>query len=103
MSLAGSLLTLNLSLKKVTAPILNSRPIALISGLSKAFESILNKKIMRYISVHSLLSDCQYDFRKDRSTGDLLDFLTESWSSSFRDFGETSAVGLDIWKDFKRV
>ena len=35
-----------------------------------------------------------------RSTGDLLAFFTESWSSSFRDFGETFAVALDISKAF---
>ena len=75
--------------------------IALISCLSKAFESLLNK-IMRHLSAHNLLSDCQYGFRKGRSTGDLA-FLTESWSSSFRDVSETFAVGLDISKAFDRV
>ena len=52
--LAGSLLTLNLSLKRVNPPILQS-------------------------------------------------FLTESWSSFFRDFGKTFAVGLDVSKAFNRV
>ena len=33
----------------------------------------------------------------------ILLFLTESWSSSFRDFGETFAVSLDISKAFNRV
>ena len=81
----------------------NYRPIALISCLSKAFESILNKKILKHLSDHNLLSDHQYGFRKGRSTGDLLAFLTESWSSSLRDFGETFAVALDISKAFDRV
>ncbi len=67
----------------------NYRPIALTSCLSKAFESILNKKILKPLSDHNLLSDHQYSFRKGRSTGDLLAFSTESWSSSLRDFGET--------------
>ena len=71
-------------------------PIALISCLSKAFESVLYK-IIRHLSAHNLLSDCQYGFRKGWSTDDLA-FLTESWSSSFRDFGETFAVSLDISK-----
>ena len=81
----------------------NYRPIALISCLSEAFETILNKKIMKYLSGHNRLSDCQHGFRKGRSTGDLLPLPTESWSSSFRDFGETFAVGLDISKAFDRV
>ena len=58
---------------------------------------------MRHLSAHNLLSDCQYGFRKGRSTGDLLAFLTEFWSSSFRDFGEIFAVVLDILKAFDRV
>ena len=57
---------------------------------------------MRHLSAHNLLSDCQYGFLKGRSTCDLA-FLTESWSSSFWDFGETFAVGLDISKAFDRV
>ena len=81
----------------------NYRPIALISCISKAFESILNKMILKHLSAHNLLSDRQYGFRKGRSTGDLLAFLTESWSSSFRNFGETFAVALDISKAFDRV
>ena len=81
----------------------NYRPIALTSCLSKAFESILNKKILKHLSTHNLLSDHQYGFRKGRSTGDLLAFLTESWSSSLRDFGESFAVALDISKAFDRV
>ena len=81
----------------------NYRPITFISCLSKAFESVLNKKIMRHLSIHSLLSDCQYGFRKGWSTGDLLAFLSESWSSSLRDFSETFAVDLDISKALDRV
>ena len=80
----------------------NYRSIDLISCLSKAFESVFNEKIMRYLSAHNLLSDCQYGFQKGWSTGDLV-FLTESWSSSFRDFGETFAVGFDTSKAFDRV
>ena len=57
---------------------------------------------MRHLSVHNLLSDCHYGFWKGRSTGDLA-FLTESCSSSFRDFGETFTVGLNISKAFDRV
>ena len=81
----------------------NYRPIALISCISKVFESILNRKIMKHLSSHNLLSDRQYGFRQGRSTGDLLTFLSDSWSSSFRDFGETFAVALDISKAFDRV
>ena len=48
----------------------NYRPLTLISCLSKVFESVLNKKIIRHLSTHNLLSDYPYGFRKGRSTGD---------------------------------
>ena len=51
----------------------------------------------------ALLSDHQYGFRKARSTGDLLSYLTHIWSSSLRDFGESFVVALDISKAFDRV
>ncbi len=54
------------------------RPIALFSCLSKAFESILNRKIQNHLSTSDLLSDRQYGFRKGRSIGDLLSLLTDS-------------------------
>ena len=58
---------------------------------------------MKHPSAHNLLSDYHYGFRKGRSTGYLLAFLAESWSSSFTDFGETFIVGLDISEAFNRV
>ncbi len=79
------------------------RPIALLSCLSKAFESILNRKIQKHLSTSDLLSDRQYGFRKGRSAGELLSLLTDSWSSSLSRFGETFSVALDISKAFDRV
>ena len=81
----------------------NYRPIALTSSLSKIFETILNSHFLRYLERLSLLSDHQYDFRKARSTGDLLSCCTHLWSSSLRDYGETFVVALDISKAFDRV
>ncbi len=79
------------------------RPIALLSCFSKPFETILNKRFLNHLSTSNLLSDRQYGFRKERSTGDLLAFLNNSWSSSLRCFGETFVVALDISKAFDRV
>ncbi len=81
----------------------NYRPIALISCLSKAFESILNRKFLKHLSSFNLLSDHRYGFRKGRCTGDLFAFLTDSWLSSLSYFGETFTVALDISKAFDRV
>ncbi len=57
----------------------------------------------QHLSSFSLFSDHQYGFRKERSTGDLLAFLTDSWSSTLCRFGETFAVALDILKAVDRV
>ncbi len=63
----------------------------------------VNRKFLKHLSSFNLLSDHQYGFRKGHSTGDLLAFLTHSWSSSFSRFSETFAVALDISKAFDRV
>ncbi len=77
----------------------NYRQVALLSCLSKAFESILNRNIQMHLSTSDLLSDPQYRFRKGRSTGDLPSLLTASGSSSLSRFGGTYSVALDISKD----
>ena len=81
----------------------NYRPIALTSILSKVFESILNRKVWKHPKSSTLISDRQYGFRKERSTGDLQSLLSDTWSSAFRSFGESFAVALDISKAFDRV
>ena len=70
--------------------------------LSKVFESVLNRNIQRHLSAHNLLSDRQYGIRSGRSTGDLLAFITDSWSSSFKGFSKTFVVALDLSKSFDR-
>ena len=81
----------------------NYRPIALTSSISKLFESILNTQILKHLERCKKLSDHQYGFRKARSTGDLLSYVTHLWSTSLRDHGESFVVALDISKAFDRV
>ncbi len=80
----------------------NCRPTALLSCLSKAYETILNRMILKHLSATNLLSDRQYGFRRGRSTGDL-DFHTNSWLSSLSRLGETFAVALDMSRVFNRI
>ena len=56
----------------------NYSPISLTSVLSKVFESTLNNKIWKHHNSSNLISDRQYGFRKERSTGNLLFLLFES-------------------------
>ena len=81
----------------------NYRPIALTSTVAKVFETLLNSHFIKHLESNNLLSDHQYGFRKARSTGDLLSYLTHVWSSSLRNFGESFVVALDISKAFDRV
>ena len=81
----------------------NYRPIALTSTIAKVFETLLNAHFINHLESNCLLSDHQYGFRKARSTGDLLSYLTDLWSSSLRDFGESFIIALDISKAFDRV
>ena len=66
-------------------------------------ESIRNHKLMNYLEHNSLLNDRQYGFRKNRSTGDLMALLTETWHRSVHFFGESKVVALDISKAFDWV
>src|SRR6201990_1423295 len=81
----------------------NYRIIALTCILSKIFETLLNSHFLDHLESHSLLSDHQYGFRRSRSTGDILSYLTDLWSSALRDHGETCVVALDISKAFDHV
>ena len=81
----------------------NYRPIALTSAVAKVFETLLNSHFIKHLESNDLLSDHQYGFRKARSTGDLLSYLTYTWSSSLRNLGESLVVTLDISKAFDRV
>ena len=40
---------------------------------------------------------------KNRCTGDLIAFFTETWNRSIHFFGENKVVALDISKTFDRV
>ena len=81
----------------------NYRPISITCTISKVFETILNDHFLKHLENNSLLSDHQYGFRRARSTGDLLSYVTSIWSSALKDFGESFAVDLDISKAFDRV
>ncbi|CAK1580278.1 unnamed protein product [Parnassius mnemosyne] len=66
-------------------------------------EFIINCQLMRYLEDHQLISDRQYGFRRGRSAGDLLVYLTRRWAEVVQSKGEALAVILDIAKAFDRV
>ncbi len=81
----------------------NYCPIAFLSCLSKAFETILNTKILKHLSASNLLSNHHYGFHKGNFIGDHVAFLTNSWSSYLSCFSGTFAIVLDMSKAFNRA
>ena len=71
--------------------------------VDEVFETLLNSHFIKHLKSNTLLSDHQYGFRKARSTGYLLSYLTYVWSSSLRNFGESFVIALDISMAFDRV
>ena len=98
--LLGSMLLFSLFLRRVTAP--TPPTIALLLSL-RLLLRFRNSHFIKHLESNNLLSDHQFCFRKARSTGDLLSYLTHVWSSSLRNFGESFVVALDISKAFDRV
>ena len=79
------------------------RPISLLPIISKIFEHLLSKVIISHLEDHNLLSDCQYGFRKQRSTADALALVTARINKILDVGGESRLVALDISKAFDRV
>ena len=66
-------------------------------------ERVLNSKLLAYLEDNELLSDHQYGFRRGRSTGDLLVYVTHCWGEAIEKHFGALAVTLDILKGFDRV
>ena len=101
--LLGSMHLFSLFLRRVTAPTPPTIALLLSFRLLLRFSKLLNSHFIKHLESNNLLSDHQYGFRKARSTGDLLSYLTHVWSSSLKNFGESFVVALDISKAFDRV
>ena len=89
--------------RKVTAPTPPTITLLVSLRLLLRFSKLCLTPTSSSISNLSLLSDHQYGSHKARSTWDLLSYLTNAWSSSLRNFGESFVVALDISKAFDRV
>ena len=99
--LPGSMLTYNLFLRRMTAPIPQTTVLLL---WFPAFLKVLSLSLTEgFRGIYPLTTFylSQYGFRSERSTGDRLAFFTNSWSSSFwGDFSAMFSVALDISKAF---
>ena len=71
--------------------------------VSKAFEKLVNNRIVDHLEKCGLFSDFQYGFRSSRSTADLLTVVSDKVSRACNRSGATQAVALDISKAFDSV
>ena len=81
----------------------NYRPVSLTSVLCKLLESNINGEVIIHLSIHNLLSDNQFGFRKNRST--ILQLLTvmEDWTDALDNNLQVHTVYLDLKKAFDSV
>nr|CAH7717679.1 unnamed protein product [Callosobruchus chinensis] len=70
---------------------------------SKVMEKCVNQELMEYLELLQLINDRQYGFRHQRSTGDLLAYVTHVWNKLIHSFGEAHVVALDILKAFDQL
>ena len=90
----------SLFLRRVTAPTPSTIAQLLSLQLLLKFSKLLNSHFIKHLESNNLLSDHQHSFRKARSTGNHLSYLTHAWSSYLRNFGESFIIALDISKAF---
>ena len=81
----------------------NYHPVSLLSVVSKAFEKLVNNRIVDHLKNCGLFSDFQYHFGSSRSIVDILTVVSDIIASAFNRFRAAQAVALDISGAFNRV
>ena len=79
------------------------RPIALLSTLGKALESIVASRLLYLGTEHTLIPENHFDGRKGTTTEHALHMLTEKISSIWRQKRVCSLLCLDVIKAFNNV
>lgn len=81
----------------------NYRGITLVSCLSKLFTSILNARIETFCNNYAIISDCQFGFRKGKSTVDAI-FILQSVIKHYLNNNKRLYVGfIDLKSCFDSI
>ena len=81
----------------------NYRPISLTSVVVKIMERIIHRQLIYALESHNLLHDCQFGFRRKRSTVSLLLQAVHDWAGSLNHRNSTHCLFLDLAKAFDSV
>ena len=81
----------------------NYRPISLLSPFSKIYERHLHTQIINFINKHNILHPFQYGFRKNYSTEQAINQISEQLISNMEDKLYSCAVFLDLAKAFDTI
>lgn len=81
----------------------NYRPISILPQFSKILEKLFDARLESFIDKHNLLSDCQYGFRKNRSTAHALIDLTEEVTNNIDNSLFTIGIFIDLQKAFDTI
>ena len=71
--------------------------------ISKMFERIIAKQLTNFLEDHHLQSPRQFDFRRGRSTSDILLLLSNSWHDALDPGRPSLMIALDITGAFDCV
>ena len=81
----------------------NYQPISLLPIVSKLLEQFVFNNFSQHLEVNSLLPECQYGFRKGRSTQDAVSILVNDLLEAKDNRHCLGAVLLDVQKTFDMV
>ena len=81
----------------------NYRPVALTNHLTKIFERVLRKHIIKHMEENDLMNKTQHGFRKGFSTITQVLTYYESILSILEDGGNVDSIYLDFSKAFDKV
>ena len=82
---------------------LNYRPISLLSHVSKIFETLIYMRLMNFLHRHTIISNCQFVFRKNHSMILAMNDLCENILQMKQKDKHISLVFLDLSKAFDSV
>ena len=79
------------------------RPISLLPILSKIFEKIIAKKMMKFMNKNNILTDSQFGFRTNNSTELAVTSIYDKLLQNLDDKKVTCSIFLDLKKAFDSV